>query len=340
MTPPPLRTVLVGCGKVGAGYATDPLMARHYSYATHAQVLAAHPAFAWEAVIDSAEAALALARQHWHVPYAVHSAEELTPLYQPQVAVLAIPPAGRLTILEHLPTVQAVIVEKPLGTTVAEGQAFLAYCQARGVLVQVNLWRRADSALRALASGGLEEVIGRPQAIFGLYGNGLLNNGTHMVDLVRMLYGDIAVVQAVSGATPYAAGPLPGDTQVPFTLRLHNGVTVAMQPLQFAHYRENSLDIWGERARLAIMQEGLSLLLYPRCANRAMQGEHEIASDRPQCLPSTVGEAFYWLYDNLAAAVHTGAALWSPGASALQTARVIDTVLLSAHHHGVPVTLQ
>ena len=47
MTQPRLRTVLVGCGEVGAGYATDPLMARHYPYATHAQVLAAHPAFAW-----------------------------------------------------------------------------------------------------------------------------------------------------------------------------------------------------------------------------------------------------------------------------------------------------
>ena len=314
-------------------------MARHYPYATHAQVLAAHPAFAWDAVLDSAEAALALARQHWHVPYAMHTAEALMPHYQPQVAVLAMPPSSRLAILEQLPTVQAVIVEKPLGATVAEGQAFLDYCRQREMLVQVNLWRRADATLRALASGGLDAAIGQPQAIFGLYGNGLLNNGTHMVDLVRMLYGDITTVQAVSGVTPYAAGPLPDDIQVPFSLRLHHGVTVAMQPLQFAYYRENSLDIWGEWARLAIMQEGLGLFVYPRCANRAMQDEREIASDHPACLPSTVGQALYWMYDNLAAAVHAGATLWSPGASALQTARVIEAVLASAHQNGVPITL-
>ena len=60
-----LRTVLVGAGKIGHGYADDPAMAKYYEFATHAQVLSAHADFAWGAVIDSsAQAADAAARTY------------------------------------------------------------------------------------------------------------------------------------------------------------------------------------------------------------------------------------------------------------------------------------
>jgi hypothetical protein len=90
------------------------------------------------------------------------------------------------------------------------------------------------------------------------------------------------------------------------------------------------LDIWGEKGRLQIVQEGLSLLLHPRQANRAMQGEGEIASDYPQLLTSTVGQAFYRMYSNLAAALQNEDELWSPGTSALQTAKIVQAILDSA----------
>ena len=329
-----LRTVLVGMGKVGTGYAEDPVMARHYPYATHAQVLAVHPAFAWEAVVDFSDAALEVARSRWKIPFVAHSTEQLARHYEPEIAVIATPPESRLEILEQLPTVCAVLVEKPLGLTVAEGQDFLDYCSRRGIWVQVNLWRRADETFRAFAAGQLTKLVGRPQAVFGVCGNGLLNNGTHMVDFVRMLWGEIEAVQAVGGVVPYPDGPISGDANVPFSLRLPDGLVVMMQPVRFGHYRENSLDIWGEKARLAIVQEGLGIFLYPQRENRAMEGEREIASDQAQVLESTVGHAFYHIYSNLAGVVRGEDSLWSPGGSALRTARVIQAILDSAQGQG------
>ncbi|MCI0559015.1 MAG: Gfo/Idh/MocA family oxidoreductase, partial [Nitrososphaera sp.] len=117
-----LRTVVIGFGKIGAGYANDPIMAEYYPYATHAQVLAVHPSFAWEAVVDPSEVALELARTQWEIPHVARSIEELRRYYQPEVAVLATPPEFRLTILEQLPNLRAVLVEKPLGLTIAEGE--------------------------------------------------------------------------------------------------------------------------------------------------------------------------------------------------------------------------
>ncbi len=333
----PLRTVLIGAGRIGAEYADDPIMARHYPYAAHAQVLAAHPAFLWDAAVDPSERARGHVHQRWGVRELAAAVSELPANYQPAVAVIATPPENRLAVLEQLTSLRAVLVEKPLGTTLALSQRFLELCEKRGILVQVNLTRRADETLRQLAGGGLHEHIGRFQAGFGLYGNGLLNNGIHMVDLTRMLLGEVYSVQTVAGVDPYPSGPISRDVQVPFMLELSDRRVVMMQPLRFEHYRENALDIWGEGGRMAIMQESLTITLYPRVENRAIQGEYEIASDRPSKLPGTMGYALYRMYDNLAAALQAHASLWSPGDSALQTARVVEAVLESAQQNGRPV---
>lgn len=337
MTQPPLRTVLVGLGRVGIGYAEDPVMARWIPYATHAQVLAEHPAFEWGAVADPSEAARRRASERWEVQVATACAEAVAERYAPEVAVIATPPGTRSEIVEALPTLRAVMVEKPLGRTRAEAEDFLALCAARSIVVQVNLWRRGDEQFRALAGWRLEDEVGPPQAVFGVYGNGLVNNGTHLVDFVRMLIGEFDEVQALPvGARP-SAGPIPGDREIAFSARLAGDIPLAVAPLDFGHYREIGLDVWGERGRLEILQEGLTVSIYPREANRSASEEHEIASDQPRLLRSTIGHAFYHLYTNLADVVNAGSELWSPGASALRAERVTEAVRESLVHGGRPV---
>jgi predicted dehydrogenase len=335
-----LRTVVIGFGKIGAGYANDPLMARYYRYVTHAQVLAAHPAFSWEAVVDTSESVLEIARVKWKVPYTATRLEDLPADFKPDVAIIATPPDTRLPILEQLPTLRGLLVEKPLGNTLAEANAFLDRCNERNIPVQVNYWRRADDAFRNLANGGLEELIGKQQAVFGVYGNGLLNNGSHMVDFVRMLCGAIEAVSAIGGIQPFPGSPVPGDLNFPFTLRLSSGIAAMMQPLRVEHFRENGLDLWGEKARLSILLSGLGIMLYPCKENRAMMHERELAVDEPRMLETTIGDALYRMYDNLAAAVLNGDALCSPGSSALKTARVVQAVFESVQRNGEMVEVE
>lgn len=335
----PLRTVLIGFGNVAAGYAEDQAAARYYRYATHAQVLVDHPEFDWGAVIDVSEKALERAHRQWAIRYLAKSAEELVDTYEPEVAVIATPPDSRLEAIERLPTLRAVLVEKPLGLNVAESQELMQYCERRGLLVQVNTWRRADEAMRGLAAGRLEELVGKPQAIFGLYGNGLLNNGIHLVDLAEFLFGAVEGVQAVGGVVPYPAGPIPSDVNIPFTLRLRNQVLASFQALRYEHFRESYMDVWGEKGRLTIMQEGLEMVHYSRRQHRAMLGEYEVASDEPVRLGSTAGEAFYHVYSNLAAAVRGEERLWSPGEVMLRTATVIDAVIESAYRENAVIEL-
>ncbi len=58
-----------------------------------------------------------------------------------------------------------------------------------------------------------------------------------------------------------------------------------------------------------------------------MSGGREIASDAATLLPSTVGEAFWHLYDNLARALDQGEPLCSPAESALATTAAIEGIV-------------
>jgi predicted dehydrogenase len=322
-----LRTVLIGCGRIGAGYAADPVMACHYRYVSHAQVLADHPAFAWTAAIDRNRNNAVAVAARWNVPAAGARLEDIPDRATVEAAVLAVPPGERLAALDALPGLRAVLVEKPLGASLAEAESFAAACAARAITVQVNLPRRCDGTHRRLAEGGLARLIGAAQGATLVYGNGLVNNGTHMIDVARMLLGDVAAVGPAAGTTPRHEGPLDGDVNVPFAMRMRSGIPVFALPVAFTHYRENAIDIWGEHGRIALVQEGLRLLVYARAENRAMQGEHELVNDASVAETTTIGVSLRAVYDDLAEAVAGGRTPRSPVGSALATARIVEAVL-------------
>lgn len=331
----PLRTVLIGFGKIAAGYAKDETMARYFPYATHAQVLRDHPSFAWDAVVDPSEEVLDRAKHEWNVGCINTEIDKTVIDLCPDVAVIATPPETRLNIIEKLPSLKAVLVEKPLGLTINDGREFVKSCMQRNVLLQVNFVRRADERFRALAGGELTNIIGDPQAVFGVYGNGLLNNGSHMIDLARMFFGEIDSVCALSEPVPFGKS----DFQVSFTLRFMGGLLVTMSPISFTYYRENSLDIWGEKGRLSIMQEGLGIYHYRVVPNRAISGDREVASDCPTEIGSTIGSALYRMYSNLADAINDKEQLWCDGHSALRTSEALHAILDSARESGKVVNI-
>jgi predicted dehydrogenase len=324
------RTAIVGFGKIGAEYADDPLMARHYPVATHAQALAGHSAFEWWAVVDPRPESRRLARDRWGIASTFATVNELAQAGPTEVAVLATPPEARLEAIEALPDLRAVIVEKPLGRTIGEAQAFVDACRKRDIHIQVNYWRRADDGFRELASGGLNTLVGNTQAVFGVYGNGLRNNGSHMIDFCRMLFGEIADATALAGIARRRTGPLEGDIDVPFSLAFESGLCALFQPIDFSDYRENGLDIWGSRGRLQIVQEGLRTMHASVRENRAMRGEKEVASDAPYICTTSVGNAFRRLYDHTALMLDGGADAVCSAESALRTEAVVEDVFASA----------
>ena len=327
------KTAIIGFGKIGAGYADDTVMAKYFEYATHAQVLEKHPEFLWDACVDPSPVARQMAKDRWGITHVVASIEELPEGYQPDVVVVATPPSDRDAVIDAFPKAKAFLLEKPLANSAAEAENLIKKCHSRGALVQLAFWRRADMGLRSLAEGGLEDLIGKIQGISGVYGNGVRNCGIHMIDMVRMLAGEVKSAQALSGRMALC-GPLKGDADIAFHLNMVSGVPVSYIPINFREYRENSIELWGSAGRISIYQEGLVARVYRKRPNRAMRGEEEVDGDVSENIETCPGHAFYDLYNNLSEAIAGKSKLWSSGESALRSEAVLAAIWKSMENDG------
>lgn len=330
-----LKTVVIGFGAAADTLGRDARMARYFPKASHAAVLTDHAAFDWAAVVDPSAEARARARERWGVGTAVGSLAELPEPESYACAVVATPPEHRGGVLDRLPNLRAIMLEKPAAASLGEARALAAACDGRGIAVQVNYWRRGVPGFRVLANGELEDRIGRPRAVFGVYGGGLRNTGSHLIDFVRFLLGGVADAEPASDLRPTEDARLNGDVAGRVDLRLEDGTPVCLLPTDFREYREASLDIWGSRGRLSIEQESLVTRVFPRVENRGLEGEREIASDAPETLDIPVAGAFVGLYDNLAGAVRGDEALVSPLCSALENEALLDRIAGGAAGAGV-----
>jgi len=335
MNAQPLNTILIGFGEVASGYASDPKIASVFKEATHIQAIRRHPGFQIVAVIDPSEEARQRAHTDWQIEHCHAVISELDTDQRIDFAVLASPASTRMAALAQLPDLRAILSEKPLGQRPGEAKSFVQGCAERDIPLQVNYWRRGAPGFHALADGRLTDLVGEPQAVFGLYGNGLYNNASHLVDFIRYLLGEIKSVQATSNSSKILTHRGSADKSLGLTLTLHSGVQVMVSPVDFSNYREIGLDIWGRNGRLAIWQEGLSVQHFPRTENRGVTGADEIASDQPQSIECPIDDSFYRIYDNIWRHLNHGEPLLSSGQSALQTEQVLAAVEASAAENGV-----
>lgn len=335
------KACLVGFGKIAQGYSQDPVMAEVMRYTTHAQVLKDHEQIDWISVVDPSEAAREAAQTDWQIEKAFASPQEHVNREEIEILILATPPGERMASLTAFPALKAVIMEKPLAPDMESAREVIEYCRQHNILVQVNLLRRGDQLTRSLMHGGIEAYTGKVISIFGLYGNGLKNNGLHMIDVVRMTMGDIYSVRALSG-TQIAESPMPGDFGIPFQLTVKQEdrlIPVCFTPVPFSKYRENGMQFFGERGRFDYWHGGLTLSASPLAPSRMGGGEMELAHDKPGRIDATMGEALYNMYSNLIDALTKDKPLYSTGQSALGSTAVVEAILRSAQSQGEEIVL-
>ena len=324
----PWRSALIGFGKIAAGYSADPRQLASYRYSTHVQVLKDHPAFDLQLVVDPAESARFNAKDVWQVPVTVAHIRDYHGANEIEIAIVATPPEARLELLESMPNLRAILLEKPLGVDLIEARKFLDACNSRNIKVAVNLPRRYDSTMKAFAEGGLTSRWGLPQAVFGVYGNGLRNNGTHLIDLIRMLFGEVKGLSVPSHALRFSESPLNFDCNIPFSLVMESGLCVLAQPLSFQHYREVGLDIWCKQGRVQLLNETLTCHFSPRSDSRQLTGSFEIAHELQECFQMALSTAMYAAYDNLNRVLTVDEPLECSGEEAYRTMEVIEALMV------------
>lgn len=249
-----LRVLIVGCGNIAGGFdAERPASALPL---THAGAYVRHGGFRLVACVEPDAARREAFMQRWLVekgfatieaaaaagPFDVVSLCSPTPLHAAHIAAI-LPLHPRL-----------VFCEKPVTKSAAETAAAVEVCAAAGVKMAVNHNRRWAPDIvrlqRELAAGAAGPW-GAVRSAVGIYNKGVLNNGSHLVDLVQMLLGPVDLL--ATGLPVFDHWQ--DDPTVPALLQTRAGVPVTLNPAHAADYAVFELQLFTERGMVA-MEDG------------------------------------------------------------------------------------
>lgn len=192
----PVRVAIVGCGQIGSRWDASAagLADRAAPSLTHAAAFTRHPLAQVVAFCDADLARAEQACVQWQVPgQAAPSAhQQVSQMLQAVPAdllVVATASAVRSAVVGAALAagIRTLVIEKPLATTMDESQRLVQALDEAGAQALVNYLRHWDAGMQALRLRRARGDLGPLQRLLGVYGKGLANNGSHLIDLAGLL---------------------------------------------------------------------------------------------------------------------------------------------------------
>jgi predicted dehydrogenase len=170
--------------------------------------------------------------------------------------------------LEH-PSVQAVLVEKPLAATALEATELEALAQQFGKIIIVNYSRRFCPIYQQLRRRIRAGEFGNLRLARGLYTKGMRHNGSHALDILRCFFPDLRLVSLKPPSWQSTPAKRDPDAEADIELLLEGQISGILHNLPFQDYTVFELDLLFENARLIFTDGGNTV------------EEHAVVNDLP-----------------------------------------------------------
>jgi predicted dehydrogenase len=318
-----LKVLIVGCGNIAGGFdaerpASQPPL-------THAGAFSRHGGFHVVACVEPDAERRGSFMRRWGIGQGFDDMGAVAQAHAPgsfDVVSLCSPTHAHAQQLEAALALKPRLIfcEKPLTPTLADTEALVQRCAAAGVPLAVNHTRRWAADVQRLAAELKAGAWGSVRSAVGTYNKGVLNNGSHLVDLLHLLLGPMTVLSA--GAA--LADHWPDDPTVPALLQTASGVPVHLNTAHAADAAIFELQLITATAVIVMEDGGLQwrvrrVIDSPHFRNyRVLDGGERIAGEYLQATQRAAA--------NLHAHVLHGEPLASTGASALAAQRLCEEI--------------
>ena len=322
-TPAPLKVLVVGCGNIAGGF--DAERGASLPPLTHAGAFSQHGGFEVTACVEPNAQRRAAFMQRWGV---VQGFDDLAAVAAAQrggsfdVISLCSPTAAHATHIEAALALRPRLIfcEKPVTPTVVQTAALVTRCVRARVPLAVNHTRRWAPDVQRLAAELRNGTWGALRSAVGTYNKGVLNNGSHMVDLLHQLLGPLTLLQSGVAVADF----WPDDPTVPALLQTEAGVPVHLATAHAGDAALFELQLVCEKAVITMEDGGLRWRV-----RRVVNSPHFVgyrALDAGQVVEGEYLQATAAAVHNLHQHLHHGAALASTGHTALAAQRLCDQI--------------
>jgi predicted dehydrogenase len=305
-----LDVLIVGCGRIAGGF---DMSNRNDTPITHAGVIKADRNLSLVACVDPDEKVRRRFMTHWGVTRGFATLAEAAEMVSDIDLVTICSPTSQhyedvCSALELRPTV--IFCEKPVTSSSDLTNKVIQSSAAVGCKIAVNYTRRWDPSVQRLKDQ--IQTLGEIRSIVGFYNKGILNNGTHMLDLIGFLFGDLVVDFVGKKLEDYDED----DPTVPVLMHTTQGLPVHLTVGHAADFSLFELQIVAEKEVIVMKDGGSYWLQQSPVASKKYSGYRTLGSAQ-----ETAGEhdsAMRRAYENIYLAISTGVPLQSDCSNALK----------------------
>lgn len=248
------RAVVIGCGKIGAEEWSYP---KNIKPATHAAAYLQNPKVKLVGLCDIDSQKLRRAGRFFPGTPLYFSAEKMLEETKPDIVSVATHPDTHFELVKMAAGIgpKAIICEKPISDSLAKSESMVKICKSKGCLLFIGHLRHFDPLIKEWQEKVRNGSLGSISQVNCLYYNGFLNNGTHVIDILRWFLGD---VEWVSGFYNLDTSNPEKDKNIDAIICFKNKSRAIIQSLP----KKIGLTEWffhGEKGELAIKKLGMEI---------------------------------------------------------------------------------
>jgi predicted dehydrogenase len=279
-----IPTLVIGLGNIGMGY--DLAKSDSKSKLSHAGAINNNHYFKLTAGVDSDRNARIIFENEFKSKSFITISEALTST-SPELAIISTPAQVRLGLVEELlesKTLRVILIEKPLAKNVREASKIIQLCQENGIKLFVNYMRNSSQGTLIF-----KEWLDNQDTSGFFSGNiwyqgGLLNNGSHFVNLLEFLLGPADKFIRFNPQDFYASNP-----DNPHGILLFPNGSVSITPIACGGAKANGLRIFFKNFSFELSRE-LGGFAVRKCVDDTIFESNSMLEPMAQEFPIEIGE--------------------------------------------------
>lgn len=319
---PKLKVLIIGCGNIAGGF--DDVCPENVFPYTHAGAYHLHSGFSIEACVDPDTRKLSAFSERWQVPISAINLEQLSAQSGSfDVISVCSPTACHAADLKEVIALKPRLIfcEKPVTYDSEITTQIVEACNIKAIKLAVNHTRRWAPDIQRLKQEFEKGAWGEVRCAHGIYNKGVLNNGSHMVDLLSLLFGHLEVEEVGTAVHDFWSN----DPTIPASLRTKSGMQITLSAAHAADYAVFELQIITERGLIQMEDGGLRWRVRLAEESAEFQGYRTLAA--AESSTGEVAHAMTAAVANIFEALNNDTPLMSDGRSALQAQILCEQIL-------------
>ncbi|MDR3151818.1 MAG: Gfo/Idh/MocA family oxidoreductase [Holosporaceae bacterium] len=255
------NALIIGAGQIASGFDFPDLD----EILTHAHAYIKHSGFNLVGFYDIAIEKAKLAAQKWNCDYFKNISDVKSEI---DVVSICSPDNCHVASIKQCVELRPklIFLEKPVANNVSEVEYLMEI--AKNIPIAVNYSRRYVEEFQELSQKIFSEEFGKFITGVGYYGKGFRHNGSHMIDILRVLIGEIESVKKTSETFDFYKE----DPSANAVVHFQNSSEFIMCAVDCNNFTIFEIDLIFQKARIRILDSGFKIEIYKVGNNEHFNG--------------------------------------------------------------------